>query len=107
MATATAKTKSIQFEYTGSDRKGKAVKGIITQKNAALAKTELRRQGVKVKKIAKKRQPLSLGNNRIVASDIALFTRQMSTMMRAGVPLIQSFDIEVEEAPAAKRPRQG
>lgn len=92
MATATAK-KSTQFEYTGADRKGKAVKGTITQANAALAKAELRKQGVRVKKIAKKRQPLSLGNNRIEPADIALFTRQMATMMRAGVPLIQSFDI--------------
>lgn len=93
MATATAKSKSIQFEYIGSDRKGKPVKGTITQRNVALAKTELRKQGVKVRKIARKRQPFSLGGNRVNAADIAVFTRQMSTMMRAGVPLIQSFDI--------------
>ncbi len=91
MATSTAK--SVTFEYSGADRKGKAVKGVINQKNAALAKAELRKQGVQVKKIVKKRKPLSLGGNRIKPVDIALFTRQMATMMRAGVPLIKAFDI--------------
>ena len=86
-------TKTVPFEYQGSDRKGKPIKGVINQQNAALARAELRKQGVKVKKIAKQRQPLSLGNSRINSEDIALFTRQMSTMMRAGVPLIRSFDI--------------
>lgn len=91
MATSTAK--SVTFEYSGADRKGKAVKGVINQKNAALAKAELRKQGVQVKKIVKKRKPLNLGGNRIKPVDIALFTRQMATMMRAGVPLIKAFDI--------------
>ncbi|MCH8551349.1 MAG: type II secretion system F family protein [Natronospirillum sp.] len=86
-------TKTISFEYQGSDSKGKPIKGVINQQNAALARAELRKQGVKVKKIAKQRQPLSLGNNRIGSEDIAQFTRQMATMMRAGVPLIKSFDI--------------
>lgn len=86
-------TKTIAFEYQGADSKGKPIKGIVNQQNVALAKAELRKQGIKVRKIAKKRQPLSLGNNRIKSEDIAGFTRQMATMMRAGVPLIKSFEI--------------
>ncbi|WLD58989.1 type II secretion system F family protein [Salinispirillum sp. LH 10-3-1] len=86
-------TKTVTFEYSGLDRKGKQTKGIIAQQNPALAKAELRKQGIQVKKIVKKREAFSLGNNTITNEDIALFTRQLAIMMRAGVPLMQSFDI--------------
>ncbi|MEX1056922.1 MAG: type II secretion system F family protein, partial [Natronospirillum sp.] len=56
----------------------------------------LRKQGIRIKKIGKKRQPLNFGDTRIKPVDIAYFTRQMAVMMRAGVPLITSFDIVAE-----------
>lgn len=85
--------KTSQFRWEGTDRKGQKVKGEISGQTPALVKAQLRKQGINPKKVAKK-SSLSLGSGKkIKPLDIALFTRQMSTMMRAGVPLLQSFDI--------------
>lgn len=98
MATAAAKT--MTFTYEGLDRSGKTRKGEIIANNASFAKAELRKQGVvNVKKLMKKRAEITLfggGGGKIKTEDISVFTRQMATMMKAGVPLMRSFEIVAE-----------
>ena len=85
---------SAVFLWEGTDKLGKKSKGEISSSTPAIAKAELRRQGIKATKVRKKTKAFSLGGGgSIKPADIALFTRQMSTMMRAGVPLVQAFDI--------------
>jgi type IV pilus assembly protein PilC len=85
---------SATFLWEGTDKQGKKSKGEITSSNPAIAKAELRRQGIVATKVRKKTKSRSFGGGgKIKPADIALFTRQMSTMMRAGVPLVQAFDI--------------
>ena len=93
MATALAaatKVKDIVFEWEGKDRNGKPVRGEMRAGGEAMVSASLRRQGILVNKVKKRR---TSGGKSIKQKDIAVFTRQLSTMMRAGVPLIQSFDI--------------
>ena len=90
--TATAQ-KPATFTYEGIDRKGSRVKGEITGKGPALVRAELRKQGIQAKKVVKKREVSLGGKKKIKPMDIALFTRQMATMMKAGVPLVQAFEI--------------
>lgn len=96
---ATNKTEALlNFAYEGTDKRGQKTKGEITSKNIALAKAQLRKQGVNVAKIHKKSASLLGGVKRkkITPMDIAIFTRQLATMMKAGVPLVQSFEIVAE-----------
>ena len=82
------------FVWEGKDKSGRKTKGEITSASPAIAKAELRRQGIVASKVKKKTAGLSLARGgKVKPADIALFTRQMATMMRAGVPLVQSFDI--------------
>ena len=93
MATALAartRLKDIVFEWEGKDKNGKPVRGEMRAGGEAMVSASLRRQGVMVNKVKKRRMS---GGKAIKQKDIAVFTRQLSTMMRAGVPLIQSFDI--------------
>ena len=94
------------FTYEGLDRKGVKVKGEIPSKNMALAKVTLRKQGISVAKIYQKRKnPLEfLTKSKVKTLDITIFTRQLATMMKAGVPLVQSFEIVAEglENPAMR-----
>jgi type IV pilus assembly protein PilC len=93
MATSTAALKGAQeqvFEWEGKDRNGKVVRGEMRAPGEAAVSASLRRQGILVGKIKKRR--LS-GGKAISQKDIAIFTRQLATMMRAGVPLLQAFDI--------------
>ena len=86
---------SAVFVYEGKDRQGRKTRGEIPGINPNIAKAELRRQGIVVQKIKKKSDAsglFSFGGN-VGPADISLFTRQMATMMKAGVPLVQSFDI--------------
>jgi len=101
--TATAQ-KPATFTYEGVDRKGSRVKGEITGKGPALVRAELRKQGIQAKKVVKKREMSLGGKKKIKPMDIALFTRQMATMMKAGVPLVQAFEIVSDglENPAMK-----
>ena len=101
--TATAQ-KPATFTYEGIDRKGSRVKGEITGKGPALVRAELRKQGIQAKKVVKKREMSLGGKKKIKPMDIALFTRQMATMMKAGVPLVQAFEIVSDglENPAMK-----
>ena len=92
MATATAakNTKEMLFDWEGKDKNGKLVRGEMRAGGEAMLNASLRRQGILVTKVKKRRVS---GGRAIKQKDIAIFTRQLSTMMRAGVPLIQSFDI--------------
>jgi type IV pilus assembly protein PilC len=95
------------FAYEGTDRTGKKTKGEITSSNANIAKAELRKQGINTTKIKKKGGGLSALMNagqKVTPGDIALFTRQLATMMKAGVPLVQSFEIVADgiDNPAMK-----
>ena len=90
---ATAVSRSIQefvFEWEGKDRSGKVIKGEIRAAGENQVKASLRRQGVLPVKIKKRRMR---SGKSIKPKDIAIFTRQLATMMKAGVPLLQSFDI--------------
>lgn len=94
MATKALKTST--FVWEGTDRKGGKVKGELSGQNQALVKAQLRKQGINPTKVRPK-SSFSLGKGKkIKPLDIALFTRQMATMMKAGVPLLQSFDIIAE-----------
>jgi type IV pilus assembly protein PilC len=81
------------YLWEGTDRKGSALAGEMTGTSTALIKAQLRKQGISPGKIKKKTASIFGKGKKIKPLDIALFTRQMSTMMKAGVPLLQSFDI--------------
>ena len=83
----------VEFTYQGMDRNGKKVKGEVYALNDTLAKTEIRKQGINPLRVKKKPQPLFGGSAKIQPKDIAIFSRQIATMMKSGVPLVQSFDI--------------
>jgi len=81
------------FAWEGTDKKGKKVKGESNASNPAMVKADLRRQGIRPVKVRKKSTLFSSTKKKILPKDIAIFTRQLSTMMGAGVPLVQSFEI--------------
>jgi type IV pilus assembly protein PilC len=93
MAAKSSTAEKIEFLYEGTNRGGAKVKGEIFAISDTLAKNELRRQGINPLKVKKKPKPLFGGAAKIDPSDIAIFARQMATMMQAGVPLVQSFEI--------------
>ncbi|MFZ6047439.1 type II secretion system F family protein [Pseudomonas sp. CR3202] len=97
--------KNSTFAWEGTDKKGSKVRGEISGQNPALVKAQLRKQGINPTKVRKKSAPLLSAGQTIKPLDIALFTRQMATMMKAGVPLMQSFDIIGEgfEKPAMRK----
>jgi type IV pilus assembly protein PilC len=85
------------FFWSGTDRNGRKSKGEVLATSAAIARVQLRKQGVVAKSVKKKSKPLfTFGAKKIKAADIAIFTRQLATMMKAGVPLVQAFDIVAE-----------
>jgi type IV pilus assembly protein PilC len=91
MATAVAKgTKEFTFAWEGKDKTGKTVRGELRASGDAVVNATLRRQGIMVTKV--KKQAFKSGG-RVSDKDITLFTRQLATMMKSGVPLLQSFDI--------------
>lgn len=98
MATAVAgkDVKEFIFEWEGKDRNGKIVRGEQRSGGEAAVTASLRRQGILVTKIKKRR---TSGGKSINQKDIAVFTRQLATMMKAGVPLLQSFDIVARGSP--------
>jgi len=89
-ATATKGPKETTFQWEGKDKGGKTVRGEMRAGGEAVVNATLRRQGILVTKV--KKQKLG-GGGRVTDKDITLFTRQLATMMKAGVPLLQSFDI--------------
>ena len=92
MAQAHAKAADM-FVWEGTDRRGKKIKGEMSGQSDALVKATLRRQGINVGKVKKKSKPLFGIKKKITAKDIAVFSRQLATMMSAGVPLVQAFEI--------------
>ena len=95
MATAAAAVRSKNskeqiFEWEGKDKNGKLVRGEIRAGGEAVVNASLRRQGILITKVKKRR---TSGGKAIKQKDIAIFTRQLATMMKAGVPLLQAFDI--------------
>jgi type IV pilus assembly protein PilC len=95
MATA-ATAKSQLYTWQGTDRQGRPAKGEVVGPNQAIVKAQLRKQGIVAKTVKRKSKPLLQMKQKIKAADIAIFARQLATMMKAGVPLVQSFDIVAE-----------
>lgn len=82
------------FTWEGSNKQGKRLKGESRAQSIALVQAELRKQGITPLKVKKKAVPLfGGGKKKIRTKDIAVFSRQLATMMTAGVPMVQSFDI--------------
>ena len=92
---ATTAIKQETYIWEGKDSKGQKAQGEAIGKSVALVKADLRRQGVNPTKVRKKPKPLfgGGGKTKITPSDIAIFARQLATMMDSGVPIVQSFDI--------------
>ncbi len=94
-----------QFVWSGTDKRGRKVSGEIGGANIALVRAQLRRQGIVPDKVKKKAKPL-FGERKkaIKPADVAVFTRQLATMMKAGVPLVQAFEIVADglENPSMK-----
>jgi len=108
MATVTAATKNIRqqgtqraqvsqmptYEWTALDKRGKRMKGSMPAKNASLVKAELRRQGMNPQTVKERTKPLfGSSGSTVKPRDVAIFSRQIATMMAAGVPMVQAFDI--------------
>ena len=90
MATAQTKAKEVVFEWEGKDRNGKLLRGEMRAAGENQVLASLRRQGVLPGKVKKRRMR---SGKKITSKDLTLFTRQLATMMKAGVPLLQAFDI--------------
>ncbi|MDZ4099783.1 MAG: type II secretion system F family protein [Methylophilaceae bacterium] len=88
---AAGATKEVTYVWEGTDKKGKRIKGEMKASGDAFVKATLRRQGINVIKVSKQSGFKSGG--KVTDKDVALFTRQLATMMKAGVPLLQAFDI--------------
>lgn len=106
MATATAQKKaparkakpkgptSSTYKYKGLDKKGNKIEGEIDGNSPALVKAQLLKQGIRAQNVRKKPKPMFGGGGKAIKpADVAVFSRQLATMMKAGVPLVQAFDI--------------
>ena len=93
---AAKQTKTVTYVWRGKDKTGRKAKGEMQSSSAMQVKMELRKQGILVTRVTKKSFSFDLGGGQIKPMDIALFTRQMATMMKSGVPLLQAFDITVD-----------
>jgi type IV pilus assembly protein PilC len=89
---AQAATQQFPFVWEGTDKKGKRIKGKMLGVSEAAVKADLRRQGVLAKRVRKESQLFKSGK-KITSEDIALFARQLATMLQAGIPMVQCFDI--------------
>lgn len=106
MAAATAKnvkslgaqraeiSKLTTYDWVALDKRGKRMKGDMAAKNASLVKAELRRQGMNPQTVKERGKPLfGASGSSVKPRDVAIFSRQIATMMASGVPMVQSFDI--------------
>ncbi|MCX4028329.1 type II secretion system F family protein [Endozoicomonas sp. SM1973] len=93
---ATKAVKPSAFVWEGKDKKGRKTKGEIQGASIAMVKAELRKQGINPTKVKKKAISFAGKGRKVKPMDIAVFTRQLATMMKAGVPLIQSFEITAD-----------
>ncbi len=89
----TAVVSNTPFLWEGTDRNGKKVKGKSIANDEAAVRADLRRQGVVPTRIRKQPKSLFSGGGKITTGDIAIFSRQLATMLAAGIPLVQSFEI--------------
>lgn len=86
--------KLVMYDWTALDKRGKRMKGEMPAKNAALVKAELRRQGMNPQTVREKAKPLfGATGSKVKPRDVAIFSRQIATMMASGVPMVQAFDI--------------
>lgn len=93
-AIAENRPKKFSFEWEGKDNSGARVNGFIEGANQDLVKAQLRRQGITPLRVRKRKQSrFSSSGKKITTADIAIFARQLTTMMSAGVPLVQAFEI--------------
>ena len=88
---AASANKQITYIWEGKDKKGKVIKGEMRAAGDSFVSATLRRQGITVTKV--KKQSVFANKGKVTDKDITLFTRQLATMMKAGVPLLQAFDI--------------
>ncbi len=88
---AASANKQVTYLWEGKDKKGKVIKGEMRAAGESIVNATLRRQGISVTKV--KKQSVFASKGKITDKDITLFTRQLATMMKAGVPLLQAFDI--------------
>jgi len=91
MAANARTSKEVTYVWEGKDKKGKVLKGEMKASSETLVSSTLRRQGISVTKL--KKQSGLAKKGKVTEKDVTLFTRQLATMMKAGVPLLQSFDI--------------
>lgn len=90
--TATIK-RDIPFIWEGRDRKGHRVKGTSSAPDERTLRADLRRQGIAPSRVRKQPKPLFSSGGRVKAQDIAIFSRQLATMLAAGIPLVQGLEI--------------
>ena len=89
----TAAATSMPFLWEGTDRNGKKIKGKSLANDEATVRADLRRRGVVPTRIRKQRKGLFAGGGKITPGDISIFSRQLATMLAAGIPLVQAFEI--------------
>jgi len=92
-AAAVKKPKFDAFTWEGTDKQGKKVKGIMEAASVAFVNATLRRQGINPAKVAKQRKSAAMFKQKIVPKDVAIFTRQLATMLNSGIAMAQAFDI--------------
>ncbi|WP_426285282.1 type II secretion system F family protein [Luteibacter sp. E-22] len=86
--------KLVMYDWTALDKRGKRMTGEMQAKNAALVKAELRRQGMNPQTVRERAKPLfGSSGSTVKPRDVAIFSRQIATMMASGVPMVQAFDI--------------
>ena len=81
------------FVWEGTDKRGKKMKGEVRAKNANLAKADLRKQGINPSKVGERKPGFFASKGKISPQDIAIFSRQIATMMASGVPMVQAIDL--------------
>jgi type IV pilus assembly protein PilC len=102
-ATRAQVSKLVSYDWTALDKRGKRMKGQMQSKNAALVKAELRRQGMNPQTVREQSKPLFGSSGKTVKPrDVAIFSRQIATMMASGVPMVQAFEIIID---GQKNPR--
>src|SRR6202451_2613400 len=101
---ATASKKEIQFLWEGKDKRGKKVRGKSLAANEAALRADLRRQGVAPTRVKTPSTAFRSGG-KVLPTDIAVFARQLATMMAAGIPMVQAFEIigNGHEKPAVQK----
>ncbi len=106
-----AKVKTVTFQWEGTNRRGQKIEGEMLGENSAIVKAQLRKQGITPKKLRRKQEGLfgmgggGGGSKKIKTMDITIFLRQLATMTKAGVPLMQGLEIVADglENPAMKK----